>query len=331
MKLPFNLQRFFVGDGPQAVPFQLHHRRVYILPTKYGLIFAALLFIMLLASVNYNNNMGHLLTFLLGSMAIISIFHTYRNLLSLQVGPVASKPVFAKQRLEFGLQITNHHFHARAAVECYLPGHKSGHSSANSSAGAHQIMDIPANSTATMKLALRFDRRGYQAIPRFVIETIYPFGLFRAWCHVELQQALLVYPVPASENTLPAHSQGEEEGEVNEARGQDDFAGLKTWQPGDSLYHVHWKSAAKHHILQTKQYTGSVAEERYLRWQDSTQQETEARLSQLTAWVLLADQAGTPYGLDIPGQHILANTGEAHKHRCLTALALYGSDHATPF
>ena len=46
------------------------------------------------------------------------------------------------------------------------------------------------------------------------------------------------------------------------------------------------------------------------------------RLSRLAAWVLQAEKLGENYGLRLPGQEIPPGTGEAHKRRCLEALAL---------
>ncbi|HEY5720436.1 MAG TPA: DUF58 domain-containing protein, partial [Gammaproteobacteria bacterium] len=91
MRLPsallraLRLERFLVGSGPEPGPLELHRRRVYILPTRAGLAFALLLLLLLLGSINYGNNLGFVLTFLLGGMAWAAMHHTYRNLVRLRV------------------------------------------------------------------------------------------------------------------------------------------------------------------------------------------------------------------------------------------------------
>jgi uncharacterized protein (DUF58 family) len=40
-------------------------------------------------------------------------------------------------------------------------------------------------------------------------------------------------------------------------------------------------------------------------------------------WLLAAAEEGACYGLRLPGQEIAADSGEAHRHRCLEALALF--------
>ena len=61
-------------------------QRIYILPTRYGMIYATLVFLMLLGAVNYGNNPAHLLTFLLaGAVA-------YYTLLTIGDGLVSQIP-----------------------------------------------------------------------------------------------------------------------------------------------------------------------------------------------------------------------------------------------
>ena len=208
----FNFKRVFVGDGPQAPPYLLNNRRVYILPTKQGLVFALLLFAMLLGSINYNNNLGYILTFLLASLTVVTIFMTYRNMLFLRIGPATSTPVFAGKHSTIPVQIDNQQYSSRFAIEYHLPK------------ATPVICDIPANADSTIQLPVTFAHRGIQALPRFVIETTFPLGLFRAWSHVELQQSVLVYPLlftrnPETTNCYRSCQRGKSRGESIMARG----------------------------------------------------------------------------------------------------------------
>ena len=309
----FNFRRFFVGEGPQAPPYFLNNRRVYILPTKQGLVFAILLFAMLLGSINYNNNLGYILTFLLASLTVVTIFMTYRNMLFLRIGPAMSIPFFAGKRATIPVQIDNQHYSSRFAIEYHLPKSKP------------VIVDIPANAASTIQLPVIFAQRGIQPLPRFVVATTFPLGFFRAWSHVELQQSVLVYPQPGNDKVLPQLSAGEKEGEKHHGPGDDDFEGLRNYQVGDSFYRVHWKSAARHHVLQTKQYIGSANSELWINWEDSRFTDIEKRISQLTQWVMLAANTGIAYGFRIPGVEYSLSTGLAHRNNCLKALALYGA------
>lgn len=309
----FDFKRFFVGEGPQASPYYLHHRRVYILPTRQGLLFALLLFAMLLGSINYNNNLGYILTFLLASLSIVTIFLTYRNLLYLRIGPAIPAAVFAGKTATIPIQIDNQQYAARLAIAYHLPKQ------------APVVSDITANALSTLPLALTFQQRGWQPLPRFVIATTFPLGLFRAWSHVELQQSILVYPQPGNDKQLPPVATGDQAGEKLHGAGDDDFEGLRNYQVGDSFHRIHWKSAARHHVLQTKQYIGSANSELWIDWKDARFRDLEQRISQLTQWVMLAANTGIPYGFRMPGAEFPLASGLAHRNHCLKALALYGA------
>jgi len=287
---------------------------VYILPTRQGLVFALLLFAMLLGSINYNNNLGYILTFLLASLTVVSIFMTYRNMLYLRIGPAIVTPVFAGKPSTIAVQIDNQRYSTRFAVGYYLPKSQP------------LICDIAANAHATIPLPVQYAQRGYQPLPRFIIETTFPLGLFRAWSHVELQQSVLVYPQPGNDKVLPQLSVGNKAGEKHQGAGDDEFEGLRNYRVGDSFYRIHWKSAARHHVLQSKQYVGSANSEVWIAWEDSHFSDIEKRISQLTQWVMLASNMGIPYGFRIPGVEYALSTGLLHRNNCLKALALYGAN-----
>lgn len=312
LKSKFNLQRFFVGEGPQQPPYYLSHRRVYILPTKQGLGFGLLLFIMLLGSINYENSLGYFLTFLLASLSIVAIFHTYNNLLHLSIGPAICKPVFANNMASFKVKIDNLQYQARFSIIAFT------------SYNSIVLSDLNEKSLNTLQIKHKFNRRGLINLPRFTLETRFPFGLFRAWTIVELDQKQLVYPKPSSDKNLPDKSAGISDGMKQNNKGTDDFKGLRTYIEGDPLQHIHWKTFARHHTLQTKEFSSPTTNEMWLNWSETTVKGTEQKLSQLTRWVLLAESENISFGLRLPNITIQPNTGKQHLDSCLKQLALYG-------
>lgn len=316
LKTKFNLQRFFIGEGPQQAPYLLTQRRVYILPTKQGLSFALLLFVMLLGSINYSNSLGYFLTFLLSSLSVVAIFHTYNNLLKLSVGPAICKPVFAKDEAYFTVQINNRNHSSRFSVDTYTPQKLVSTS------------DIQADSLSTINIRHCFDHRGAIPLPRFSIESRFPFGLFRAWAVVQFDQTQLVYPKPSSHTVLPFHTSGLSEGTKQLDIGTDDFKGLRSYTEGDPLQHIHWKSFARHHTLQTKEFSSTMSNELWLNWLDTNVKGIEQKLSQLTRWVLLADKANLNYGLRLPNITISPANSKHHLEACLKQLALFGHHEA---
>src|SRR5580765_4685053 len=93
---------WFSGRGTaEPGPITLGHRRVYIMPTRVGMMFAATLLIMLVGSINYVLSLGFMLTFLLAGMAIAGMVHTVRNLSRLVIVPGRAEPVFAGESAQF--------------------------------------------------------------------------------------------------------------------------------------------------------------------------------------------------------------------------------------
>lgn len=310
LKTKFNLQRFFVGEGPHQTPYLLTQRRVYILPTKQGLIFAFLLFVMLLGSINYSNSLGFFLTFLLASLCVVAIFHTYNNLLKLSFGPAICKPDFAGNEISFKVQVNNLTQQTRFSLQAYTPQK------------IISITDIKDSPTSYISVKHCFKQRGLVPLPRFTVESRFPFGLFKAWAIIQLDHQQLVYPKPSSHKHLPHKNTGLSEGKKQIDIGRDDFKGLRAYADGDPLQHIHWKNFARHQTLQTKEFSTNTSDELWFNWSDTTAFNTEAKLSEMTKWLLLADAQNIHYGLRLPGSVVNPGAGKNHLNACLKQLAL---------
>lgn len=310
----FNPARFLRGEGPEPSPLTLNRRRVYILPNRHGLVFTLVILAMLIGAINYNNSLAFALTFLLASIAVIGILHTFRNLNRLRFHAGRVQPVFAGQMACFSIGVQNTSDTERLALRLALPGETG------------EVVDALDRHIVWVSLCKKAPRRGRLEMGRFSPSTVYPLGLFRAWAHVDLGLHAVIYPQPADTRGLPQSLVDKEGALGDKGLGHDDFAALRPYHAGDSLRHVHWKAAAREQGLQTKLFGGHQVEEIWLDWSQLSGMGVEARLSQLCRWVLDADTAGLAYGLRLPGQTFDPDLGEHHRHRCLEALALYGTD-----
>jgi uncharacterized protein (DUF58 family) len=275
-------------------------------------MFAAVLLLMLVGSINYSLSLGFVLTFLLGGMALVSILHTYRNLAQLTVSAGKIMPVFAGQPASFPLFLTNSSSTERYAVGVTPEKHRP------------QFVDVPAGATVTTALTLHAPQRGILRLGRFTLFTRFPLGLFRAWSKLDLDIACIVYPQPDTAR-LPqlAGIQGRGDRAIT-TEGRDDFRGMRPYHTGDSLRHLAWKALAQGRGMLTKQFSGQSRPVLWLNWDDLAGMDTESRLSRLCRWVLDAQNASLSYGLRIPGSTIEPGNGEAHQRTCLEALALFG-------
>ena len=312
----FSLSRFLKGEGPESGPIHLVQRRVYIFPSKRGLFFAVAGLVMLVGALNYNNSLGFLLVFLLASLSIVAILHTYRNLLHLKINVGNIAPVFCGDIVRVPVILDNNHYPNRYSIRLDFPG------------GQTLFTDIVSNHWIRVEPTLRSSKRGRHQLDRFTVSTIFPLGLFKAWSHAQFKTQYLVYPTPDKQHELPRESLFHFNLTGDTGNGCDDFAGLRNYQQGDSLRHVHWKTYAREQGMYTKQFGGDRAEELWLDWETLSDLETEDRLSRLTRWVLDADAKQYNYGLRLPDQQIELGHGPAHRHRCLEALALYPGDNS---
>src|SRR6202789_3349413 len=93
--------------GPDSLPIRIHRRRVYILPTRFGIMLALMLAAMLIAGLNYNSNLGLAFAFLMASVALVTMHHCNRNLVGLQVDATAEVDAFAGGEANFDFVLRN--------------------------------------------------------------------------------------------------------------------------------------------------------------------------------------------------------------------------------
>lgn len=301
------LQRKYTLPGQT----RLVRERIFIFPSYYGIVFALMLLIMLLGSLNYNNNLSFALTFLLGAMALVSTYHTYHNINQLVVRASKTPATFAGQTAKLSLMVDNQGLHARYAVTLRWSRH------------VRNTVDIPENASQHVTVPIPTLRRGRMAIPAITVETRFPLGMYRAWSYVSLDTSVLVYPKPAS-GAIPLPCAPDSGGQRGvQALGTDDFMGFRSYHAGDSLRHVYWKAVARGLPLLTKQFSRPESQRLWLDLAQTPGSDIESRLSQLCRWILDADSAHVHYGLRLPGTVIPPDVGDHHRHRCLEALALF--------
>lgn len=305
------LRKIMLSRAPAELPLLLHWRRIYILPTPQGLMFIIILLGMLAGSINYSNNLGFLLTFLLGSMTFISMLYTIRNLTGIRILSWGAEPVFAGETAVFELLVYAEK-EKRPAVSFSYTDEKE------------TIRDIAAGSNTRIKVPVETRQRGRFQPGPLTISSRYPMGLFRAWVVLKVEFFCIVYPKPLSGTVSAdwAADEGEEEN-GREIPGVDDFKELRPYQPGDPLQRISWKTFSRGLDLFTKSFVGRAGSTVFLNWDSVKTMNVEKKLSILSHGVLKLHRMNLVYGLNLPGESVDQGSGEAHKHRCLKALALF--------
>ncbi len=289
----------------------LDQRRVFIFPTRFGAWLGVLLFCLLVAAINYENSLVFALCFLLGSQFVVSMLYTFRNLSGLTLSAGRSESVFAGEDAPFEVVFSREGPRGYEALYAGFPD------------SPIQQFDLVDDTECRVRLYTRARRRGRMRPGRMLVETFYPVGMLRAWTWVDLGMECIVYPRPIEAGRLPASAGGDEEGEHTAGSGSDDFAGIREYRPGDSLRQIAWKSLARGQGLYTKEFEARLDRRLWIDWDYLPGMNTEARLSRLCFWVLEQHRERSEYGLRLPGVVISPDIGEAHRDRCLRALALY--------
>jgi uncharacterized protein (DUF58 family) len=304
-------------QGDDRLPVTVSARRVYILPTRAGFAFAALVFVMLIAGLNYANSVALMITFVLAGFGLIAMHLCHRNLVGLALRDVATVDAFAGEHGLIKLTLDNAADTPRIGIEA-----------ATDDTGRVTV-DVRAANSARADLALPLERRGRVAVDRIKLSTAFPFGLFRAWTWVHMRVVVLAWPVPRGRREPPAEAAtGGSAPSVHRA-GDEEWAGLREFRSGDSPRHVAWAAYARGRGLLVKTYQSPAAHHRIFDLAQVPGADIEARLEQLSAWVEAAHARGERYGLLLGAQFLPPEAGSKHREHCLRELALYG-DAGTP-
>jgi len=299
-------------QGPDALPLRLAPRRIYILPTRAGWTFALLIAAMFVAGMNYGNGLALLLAFWLAGFALVAMIRTQRSLAGAQLLRVTASPAFAGEAVLVSLEIQS----PLTAEALQIT--------------AQDLNGVePASSSSHMPiclLRLRFHarRRGRWRVPVMHLQTSAPFGLFRTWTWLALDVSTVVYPRPQGERRVP-ETPGDGGGSKRLAGSLDEVAGLRSWREGDSPRQVAWKAYARGAPLLVREYQGHAAATPEFDYSLLPVRDREARLSQLSRWVVDAAAQNQSWTLRLPGS-ALKGHGPEHRHRCLQTLALFETE-----
>ena len=289
----------------------LTQRNVYILPTRAGWMLAITLLVLLIASINYQLNLGYLLTFLLAGCAAAGMVVSHNTLRGLTLQLLPPQPLFAGGLATLDVKLINARKTPRYAIGVALLDHD-----------AWSWADVPAGGQSAVQVSFKPARRGLHTAPTLSAQTLFPLGTFRVWTVWRPAAQVLVYPQPeATPPPLPPGEPRAGTGVAGNARSSGEFDGVRAYQRGDPMKLVVWKKFAKSGELVSRDTQHMQRQELWLDFARAGSLEVEKRLSRLTAWVLVADAQDLDFGLRVPGVEIAPASGAAHRLRCLEVLA----------
>jgi uncharacterized protein (DUF58 family) len=311
------LHQWWLARLPVSDTLTLTQGNVYILPTGPGWMLALTLLVLLVASINYQLNLGYLLTFLLAGSAVVGMHICHGTLRGLTLHLQPPEAHFLGQSALLDVHLSHERRSTRFGIAVAVHGSQQW-----------AWTDVPAQGSSKVQVAFAPSHRGLHSLPLLTAETRFPLGTFRVWALWRPAAQVLVYPAP--EVPAPPLPPGEPHASgtgSTHSQGMGDFEGVRAYRRGDAMQLVVWKKAAQalasgNDNLVSRDSLQMQRHELWLAPERTGLSDPEARLSRLTAWVLQADRLGLDYGLRLPGLEIAPGSGAAQRQRCLQALAL---------
>ncbi len=321
LALRARFQRWFEARLPLQDRALLTQRNVFILPTAPGLMLGMTLLVLLVASINYQLNLGYVLTFLLAGCALVGMHVCHANLRGMTLTLVAPDAQFMGTAVPIAIQVLSERTTVRYGIGLAVLG--TDHWS---------WTDVPAQGMSKVQVGFNPPHRGLHRLPTLTAQTHFPLGTFRVWTVWRPAASVLVYPAPeAHPPPLPVGEARPGGSAAIHRQSTGEFDGVRAYRRGDPLKLVVWKKAAKSDELVSRD---AQQVQRFELWLDMAHTglggaaslggaNTEAKLSRLCAWVLLSEKQGLQYGLRLVNQEIAPGSGPIHQQKCLQALAVF--------
>ena len=292
----------------------LTQRNVYILPTGPGFMLGATLLVLLIASINYQLNLGYVLTFLLAGCAVVGMHVGHANLRGITLHLQPPQAQFAGASVALTVELQSQRRSPRYGLGLAVLGSEQWCWS-----------DLAPQGHARVQLAFLAPQRGLQRVPTLTAQTRFPLGTFRVWTVWRPAAQVLVYPRPEDHPpALPSGTAHASEGASARAHRTDEYDGVRAYRRGDARKLIVWKKAAKAGEWVSRDT--QTLQDRDL-WLDlaacGASLNLEQRLARLCAWVLRADAQSLRYGLRLGAQELPPAAGAEQRLACLRALALY--------
>lgn len=288
----------------------LHRRNIFILPSKFGVVFLVLNILLFILGVNYQNNLVIILSSFCFSLFVTTMLFCYQNMAGLLIKPVLRQEYTAGQLV---------------SVECHLSSEQDKHA-IDLCYQRQPLQSVPLVGKQTnVALTLHEKKRGVHQLPRLIVVSHYPLGIFRAWSNLEFEQRLIVFPesLPYAEQ-LSAIEQSDGAYDSKRTTSGDSFSGLEPYREGESLKRVAWKQLAQGKGMLTKQFEQTLGEPQWLDIADIDGQNIELKLSYLAYLVNHFSSLSQPFGLLLGAQKLAIGHGNQHRLDALTMLATYG-------
>ena len=294
----------------------LTHRKIYIIPSKLSLMLLLVIALIVLAGINYQNNVFYILAFWLLSLFIWNFILTFLNLAKLEIKAKKATNVFLGESAQFEFEL--------------LRSNKSVHGLRIKTNEAYlESIYVDKHKPKAVFISQKTQQRGKMELEKMIFSTVFPFGFSYGFSYVYLDLPVWVYPKAIDANVQGVnHTSGDQQTlEDLLSIGSEDFHQLKQYQPGERLGHIHWANYAKTGELKVKEFVDVNSSSVWIDWADFPMLEKESRLSHLCYLITTAHKNNINFGLRLPNNEIKPvfqnELKQSHLKDCLLQLAKF--------
>ena len=260
--------------------FEVSIRRVFVLPTRHGLMVALAILGVFAIAVRIQNNMLLLMAVALFVIFTLSLLWAGQNIRGLKLSVRHDGRIIAGETAMLSVRLAA----MRPVYDIRI----------DSGGGLQR-----AGEAVDHLLSFSPDRRGRHPLPLVRIETAFPFGLARAWCWISPAE-ILVAPVPDYGAALALLTGTTRQGAA-EGREEDGADSLQDWVPGTPQSRISWKRYAASDRLLEKTGDASGGAVLTISYEAVAHLGHERALSAMTGAVLRAVRAGRPFHFRLHG------------------------------
>ncbi len=236
--------------------------RVYILPTKMGLLYFSVHFILLFMGVGYQNNLILILFGLLSALSVLIMIEAHFHLEKILFHRIEIDDSFLGEFSVMRVKLED-----QANIPCFDLKFLS-----------FNLKIQTSFSKGEYGALFKAQKRGKFELSEISLSSTYPFGFFRVWTYLKVNTSFWVYPSPIARSEIFKSIKDHDEA---------DFDQFKNWSLGDRLNRVAWKKLAQYNQWVVKDFTNEDPKTISLKWEESGQ---ERDLSQLVAYIIYLDE-----------------------------------------
>ncbi len=219
--------------------------------TREGKRFLLAAVLIAVAAVNTGNNLIYLILSLMLSFIVLSYLILRLNLAGLVLEVSPSGPVYAGEQISVELLV-----HNKKKIPAYSVIIEAADAAAPVYCG-----EISGHGVFRGRMKMVFRKRGLYGYRDFVVQSGFPFILFRKSMTVKVSGQVLVYPKLLDIRKMIKDIDGRQDEGMVAVRGRgDEVYSLRAYYHGDDWRRIHWKASAKQEGFLVREYAEYVSD-----------------------------------------------------------------------